>query len=273
MSAVKKTVKTALFLFSAIILLVAGIGAYVYLNMNSLAKNFAERAASEAMGVPVTIGDMDIRLDEKRVVVSDVAVANPRGYKNKHAITIKNITVAGERFSKDLLVFSLIQVDGTAVNLEVSERGANLGELKQSAQKTVRQEEQSSGDAAAPKSEIKVIVREFALTGGQIKPSVTLLANDNLSTVKVKDIVVNDIGEKENGVTSEEAIAQIMSIVLDQFNRTANSAGFLKGMSLEKLNAIGVSTGQVFKKNLKDSYQGEVEKFKKGFDNLKGMFE
>jgi hypothetical protein len=274
MSAVKKTAKTALFIFGGIVLLIVVVGSYIFLNLNSIAKNFSEKAASEALGVPVSIGEMDIRLDEKKIVVNDVAVANPKGYKNEYAITIKNITVDGESFSKDLLVFTLIQVDGTAVNLEVNEKGANLGKLKQSSQQTVQQTEQvSEAKASDPKSEIKVIVRKFALAGAQITPSVTLLRDASLSAVKVNDIVVNGIGEKENGVTSEEAIAQIMNVVLDKFNGRANSAGFLEGMSLDSLNAIGVSTGEVFQKNLKKSYDGEVDKLKKGFDGLKSLFE
>ena len=119
---------------------------------------------------------------------------------------------------------------------------------------------------------IKVIIRKFSLTDAQVNPSITLL-NGDLASVKAPDINIIGIGEKENGALSQEVIAQIMNIVLEEFNQTANSAGFLKGLSLDMLNDIGVSTGEVFNKNLKDSYSKEVDKFKKGFDGIKGMFE
>ncbi len=61
--------------------------------------------------------------------------------------------------------------------------------------------------------------------------------------------------------------------MLERFNESSNSAGFLEGLSLDSLNAIGVSTGEVFQKNLNKSYKKEVKKFKKGFQDLKGMFE
>ena len=273
-SVIKKTAKLALILFSVIVLLVVGLVAYLYVNIEDLAKDFAEKAASEALGVPVTIGEMDIQLKTLTVVVNDIAVANPKGYKNEHAIIIKAVTVAGESFSKELLAFSLVQVDGTAVNLEVNENGVNLGALKKKAQQTAQQTPQSSDVASSSAvPDIKVIVRKFVLTGAQLKPSVTLLGDNNLSIVKVPDIHLRGIGEKENGVVAEEAIAQIMDIVLDKFNGSANSAGFLEGLPLDMLNEIGVSTGEVFKKNLKKSYNKEVSKFKKGLDNLKGIFE
>lgn len=275
MSAVKKTAKVTLVVFGLLVFLVVGLGAYLYVNMDSIAKNFAEQAASKALGVPVTIGDMDIILDQKKVVVSDIAVANPQGYKNEYAITIKNISVAGESFSSDLLSFALISVDGTAINLEVNEHGANLGALKKQTDKKAQSgSSQNSEPGSSEKaSKVKVIVKRFSLTGAELTPSVTLLENANLPVVKVPDIHIKDIGEKENGVPVEEAIAQIMAVVLGEFNKTANSAGFMDGMSLEMLNEIGISTGEVFKKNLKKSYKNEVNKFKNGLDGLKNMFE
>lgn len=271
MSAVKKTAKATLYLFGFFVLLVVIVGGYMYVNMDSLAKQITEKAASDALGVPVTIGKMQILLDQKKVVVSDVAVSNPSGYEKPNAMTIKTITVAGESFTKKLLVFSDISVDGTAVNLEVNQQGANLGALKKKAEQNM-----ASGDgASAPseKSEMKVIVKKFSLTQAQLTPSVTLLAKKDLPTVKVADIHLKDIGKKENGVLADEAIAQIMNAVLEELNETASSAGFLEGLSLESLNEIGVSTGEVFKKNLKKSYDKEVDKFKKGFEDLKGAFE
>ena len=267
MAAGKKTVK----ILGVIVLLVALAGIFVFMNKDAIIKNYIESAASEALGVAVTIGDLDINLGEKKVVINNIAVANPKGYKNEHVLKIKNVTVDGEKFSKELLAFTLIQVDGTQVNLEVNEKGANLGDLKQKTQQGKQQAGQSS-DQEKSGSNIKVIVRKFALTGAEITPSVTLIGGD-MPVVKVKDIVVKDIGTKENGVTPEQAVAQIMDVVLAKFNVTASGAGFMEGMSLESLNAMGVSTGQVFKKNLKNSYKGEVDKFKKGLGGLKGMFE
>ncbi len=283
MSAVKKTAKVSLGLLSFFVLLIViGVG-YIYVNMDNMAKNFAEQAASDALGVPVTIGKMKILLENKKVIVSNIAVSNPKGYSKPNAITINEITVTGESFSTALLTFANISVDGTAVNLEVNEKGTNLGDLKKRAeQKSVSSKptnssaKQSSEDKPKhdnKQKDLKVIVKNFALTSAQLTPSVTLLGNNDLATVKVPDIHLSGIGEKENGILAEEAIAQIMNSVLERFNESSNSAGFLEGLSLDSLNAIGVSTGEVFQKNLKKSYKKEVKKFKKGFQDLKGMFE
>ncbi|MFP4386650.1 MAG: hypothetical protein ACLFP8_05400 [Alphaproteobacteria bacterium] len=271
MSAVKKTVKIVLFLFSALVLLVIGGGIYLYMNINSITKDYSERAASDALGVPVTIGEMDILLEDMKVVVRDVAVANPEGYRNAHAITIKNIMLDGESFSPQHLTFSSVDVDGTDVFLEVSQNGLNLGALQKA---TAQELQDGEGEAqTADSTAAKVIVRRFSLTGAKLTPSVTHLPSRDFSAVEVPDIRLSDIGEKENGVVAEEAIAQIMNVVIKEVAKTANREGFLKGLPFEYVNKMGVSFGEVFQKNLKESYKKEVNKFKEGFDSIKGMFE
>ncbi len=284
MSAVKKTAKITLGLFSFFVLLIVIGAGYIYVNMDNMVKQFAEQAASDALGVPVTIEKMKILLEDKKVIVSNIAVSNPKGYSRPNAIKINEISVVGESFSTALLTFSNISVEGTTVNLEVSENGTNLGDLKKHVeQKSISNKstpltktKQASEDKPQnndKQKDLKVIVKNFALTGAQLTPSVTLLGNNDLATIKVPDIRLSGIGEKENGVLAEEAIAQIMNSVLERFNKSSNSAGFLEGLSLESLNAIGISTGEVFKKNLKKSYKKEVKKFKEGFQELKNIFE
>lgn len=274
MSAVKKTAKFGLYVFSFLVILLVGGAVYLYMNMDSIAKQITEKVASDALGVPVRVGSMAISLQDKKVTVSDLSIANPAGYKKPHAIMIKKIEVAGESFSKELLVFSHIMVDGTNVNLEVSNKGTNLGDIRDntSSNPSVEKSNKDKSNKASKGENIKVIVKKFSLTGAELNPSVTLLGGD-LAKVSVPDIKLYGIGQKENGVLAKDAISQIMNAVLQKFNSSANGAGFLKGMSLDALNNMGVSTAEVFKKNLKDSYKKEVDGLKKNLDGLKGLFE
>lgn len=278
MSAVKTTAKLSLYLFGFFVLLLVAGAMYLYVNMNTLAKDMAEQVASNALGVAVNIGEMDIRLDEQKVVVNKITVANPAGYKKSHAIEISNVTVAMESWSKDMLTFAMIGVSGTKVDLEVQPQGTNLGDIKKRVEarsKTVQGAKPTAdqvADVQSKKQNIKVLVRDFAMTGVQITPSITLLQGD-LKPLQVADIHLKGIGERENGILAREAVAQIMNGVLQEFNKSANKAGFLEGLPLDVMNSMGVSTLDVFQKNLKKSYEGEVDKFKQGVDGLKNMFQ
>ncbi len=276
MSAVKKTAKASLYMFSLLVIVFIAGAIYIYVNMNSLALQITEQYASQALGVPVKIGAMDIKLEQKSVTVSDIRVSNPEGYKKPNAITIKKIEVAGENFSKELLTFKTIKVDGTDVYLEVVGQTTNLGDMKNNIGKNnpagAQASTASDSNKANASKDPKVIIRKMALTQAQLHPSVTLIKHD-FKPIKTPDIHLTGIGEKENGILAQEAMEQVMSAVLQNFNNTANKAGFLEGLSLESLNDIGLSTADVFKSNIKKTYDQKVDGVKEGFEQLKDMFE
>lgn len=267
MSAVKRTAKISLYIFGFLVLIFVAGAIYVYSNMNIIAKQFSEQAASDALGVAVTIGDVDISLENQKVVVSDVKIANPEGYKKPYAVEVAYIVIAAESLSKELLNFTEVSVDGTQVNLEVGNAGTNLSDLKNNIEAR-----QSNRVPDPHKKPIKVIIQKFGLTKAQLNPSVVLLQRD-MPPVKVPDIELSDIGEKEGGVVAKDAIAQIMKAVLSQFNSSANRAGFLEGLRLDVLNKMGISTGEVFQKNLKKSFDKDVQQLKDGIQGLKGLFQ
>lgn len=263
MSVAGKMAKTTLSILSIFVFLVIGMAIYLYVNMDSIAKQFAEASASQSLGVTVTIGSMDINLEERKVLLNDINISNPTGYKKPQAIHIDKIVVAGEEFTKDLLTLTRVEVEGTNVNLEVRPQGTNLGELKKNV-------EAQSADSA-PQSTLKAIVRDVVIPKAQLNPSVVLI-DKNLAFVNVPDIHVTGIGEKENGVSPQDAIGQVMAVVLQELNRSANSAGFLEGLPLDVLNDIGVSTLDVFNKNLQQNAQKKVDELSAGAAALKNMF-
>ncbi len=266
MSAVKKTAKFSLGIFTIFVLLLVGGAVYLYMNMDSIAKQITEKVATDTLGVPVTIKSMKISLEDKKIVVSGINISNPSGYKKRNAVEIRSITIAAQTLSKELLTFARIEVDGTNVNLEVNNKGTNLGDIKGNISQGSKPESKGKG------GDIKVIVKKFSLTKAQLNPSVTLLGGD-LAYITVPDIHLRNIGAKENGVLANEAMAQIMEAVFQKFNKAAGGAGFLEGLSLDTLNSIGVSTVDVFKKNLGESYKKEVDGLGNTLDGLKGMFD
>jgi hypothetical protein len=263
MSAVKKTAKAGLSIFMLLALVVVAGGVYVYMNMGSIARQITEEVASNALGVPVSIAAMDISLEHRKVVVRDIRVANPQGYQKPYAMTVETITVNAESFSKDLLTFARIDVVGTNVNLEVSEQSTNLSDLKEN---TVQSK--SAPTPSTTGQDIKVIVKTVTVQNAQLTPSITLMDKD-LAFVTVPDIRLQGIGVKENGVLASEAVSQIIGGLMTAFSKSANQAGFLQGLSLEALNDMGVSTIDVFQKNLKENFDEDVDQLKKG---LKGLF-
>ncbi len=255
--------KTALTVSSVAVALLFGGGVYVYLNLSNIAKQVTERVATDALGVDVSMGMMDVQLENRRAIVRNLKIANPPGFKKSHALTVAEISVTLGDLSKDLVKIKDISVDGTQVNLEVKNGGTNLNTLSDNVKKKMPASEQ----AAEPGP--KVIIDRFALTKAQLNPTVTLINDQDLSSVVVPDIILTGIGKRENGVLAREAVAQVMTQVLARVQKAAGNAGFYQGLSPEALKDIGAGQVEGFKEKLKDkigSGAGDVE------DKIKGLF-
>lgn len=210
-----KFIKT---LFSLLGLLIIAAGVFLYLNFGDLAKNTAEKIASEAMGVKVTIAALDISLTDKRVTVSGINIANPRGFKNRHLMAIQNVSIGLNAASRTLIDFKDISVTGTGLNFEVTEKGTNISAL----QALMAKNKKAPSKAAEP---IKVIIRSLVITPSVINPSVTVLNQDIASSITLPAVRLSGIGQRDNGILAKEAVRQIMSKYLKQAEATVRKKG------------------------------------------------
>lgn len=200
-------------------LLVIAAGVFLYLNFGSLVKNTAQKIASDALGVKVTISSLDISLKEKRVTVYNVKIANPPKFKNRHIITADNIVIGLNTASRQLIDFKDINVNGTVINLEVTERGTNLKALQKLTQ--AKKQKQSVGA-----EQIRVIVRNMVINQSTINPSVTLLSRD-IGSIKLPAVRVSGIGQRDNGVIAQDAVRQVMMQYLKTAENKVRREGLL----------------------------------------------
>lgn len=235
-------------LISVLVLLLVAGGIFVYLNFGGLAKTLAERIATDALGVKVNIGSLDISLENRTAVVNNLTIANPPGYDGRHAMTAEKIVIGLNTASKQLIDFNDIDVIGSVVNLEVTPNGTNLTDLKELAMQ--KKQRESVGSEA-----IRVIVRKMAIGASTLNPRVTLLPGQDLGSIKIPAINLSGIGEKENGVLAKEAIIQVITKYIGVAQREANKAGMFKGLPTDELQKI---------------QGGLVEKAKDDVEKLKG---
>ena len=209
-----------IFFISALLLI--GIGVFVFLNFGDLAKSAAEKIASDALGVKVRIASLTISLADKEVNVNGVRISNPPGYKKAHAITTNKIIIGLNTASKELIDFNDIKIEGTVVNLEVTEKGTNLTDLKKLAAQ--KPQKQSVGS-----EQVHVIVRNMVIGTSTLNPSVTLLGTD-VASIKIPPVRVSNIGKLGQGVLAKDAITQIMTKYIKTAERQAGTAGMLGGL-------------------------------------------
>lgn len=187
------------------------------MNFGSIAKNMAEKIATNALGVNVSISSVSVSLQDKKATVKGIKIANPSGFKNRHIIMISQVDVGLRAVSKSLIDFNDIAVSGTNVNLEVTQKGTNITALKQT---MARQPKRQTDNP------IRVIIRKVAINQSTVKPSVTLLKTD-IGSINVPPVTLSGIGVRDNGVHAKEAVRQVIKAYLKQAERQISKEGLL----------------------------------------------
>lgn len=246
--------KTALTVGSLATALMFGGGLYLYMNFGAIATRMAETVATQTLGVDVNIGAVRVSLQDKKVEVTNIQIANPPGYKAPHAMTIGLMSIQAETLSQELLNFSNASMKNMHINLEVTPTGTNLTDIRDQI-KIPGREAQAAQDQ---KTLTKVILREFAAEGGTITPSIAML-DVQPKTFDIPAVHLSGIGEAENGVLAQQAISQIFQALANQSIKAAHTQGLLEGMNGDALKAIGVGKVDQIKETIRNKVKGLFE--------------
>lgn len=252
------TTKGALTITSLATALLFGGGILLYLNFGSVAKQLSEDYASRALGVKVEIGRMDVSLQERKVVLSNLSIANPEGYKNPHAVTVARIDILAGNLDRSLLEFRDVNVEGADVYLEITLNGTNLSDIRKNLNPQVGAP-QSEGEQA-----LKVILDKLLLNG-RVHPSIAFLDKE-IEPFILPPVAVSNIGRGGNvaGVPAGEAVAQIWTELSKTAVSEANSRGLLAGLSPEVLRDAGMSHLDV----MKDKFEHDARQLQEGLKNF-----
>ena len=244
MSAVQKAAGYGLYLlgFIAIVFVIVAINAYM--QAEGISKDYIEKTASKTLGVAVSIGEMKIDVEKKQVKIKDVKIANPAGYKGPYAATAQSVLATVDTFEKERMIFNMLEVEGLKVFLEVNPATTNLNDLKMQAEQNVR-----NWKTDEKHGEIKVMIRNVLYKAPQITPAVTIQPT-KIAVLAANDWPLRGIGTAENGVSFPRAVADVTAATVQNVHVVGNQAELFKGMTLETMNSIGVSTYQVFTKNV-----------------------
>lgn len=256
---------------AVVLLVVLGGGFWLYQNFGNIAKTQTEKIASKTLGVPVKIGSLDISFKDKEIVLGGLEIANPPGFKNNQILNVKMIKVAADSLSDKTLVFNEIVIDGTAINLEVTQNGTNFTALQKlmavqkGAPKKVKTAKDESS-AAEPSDPYKVIIKRLLINNATLTPQSTL-TKSNMDTFIMPDISMSSIGVREGGVSASEAVRIVTANLSDAVLKTALKSGYLEGMSQQMLKDLKMQydlSGAVVDKVKSD--------FQKAGEELKGLF-
>jgi hypothetical protein len=219
--AVKKKTTILPVLLIAILL----IGGYLYFNANSIIINTTERIASNALGVPVKIGSLQLSLADKSITLHTLKIGNPPGYKQPYIITADSILVGLNTVSQKFIDFKMIDVKGVELFFEMSPQGANLNDLKKLA--TGKKQAQTPTTANANSEGVRVTIQQVVIDPSTINASIAML-NKTIPPITMLAVHVSGIGQKDGGTNASDAIVQVLTQYLATAEQTVSNSGVFK---------------------------------------------
>jgi hypothetical protein len=219
----------------AALIVVVGI-AVVFLisNLDSIVKRAIETVGSDVAGVPVSVGSVEISLQESRGAINGLRIANPPGFGGGDAVELGTVALDLDvkNSTGELVVIKSILVDGTQVNVVQNVGGSNLKVLQDKLSSDSDTDEQPAADEGAAGT--KLIIDDFQFRNGEVSLALQGVAERNAG---IPDFTLTGVGRKSNGATAAEAAKQILDPLI---RKSITAASGISG--IEDLGEKAVET-------------------------------
>lgn len=205
--------KVLIFAAVAILMVIIGIGVYLYNSMDSIVENAIEKYGTQVMGTRVSVGSVDISLKTGRGTIRDVEVANPDGFSSGDLLKLTEITVDIDvkSLNRDPIVIDEVTISAPQVYAEVNAQAqSNVAAVRSAVEKhrtaSVPPEQKQDGGF-----EKRLIIEKFVFEEGTVALDATALGIERVERIEreLPPLRLNDVGGP-NGDTPD-AIGKTVS--------------------------------------------------------------
>lgn len=230
----KKLIKLALLLVVLAVVVLVGAVVGVGMYANSLAKKGIERGGTYALGVPTTLGGVNIGLLSGRFSMSDLDVANPSGFSSPHFLSLGTGAVAVSYSSLQEPTVELPELTLAKIDMSLEKKGgkSNYQVILDNLKKL--QDRAGGGGTTKPSGggeETKYVINKLSITNVTIH--VDMLDAGGLSklanmTIPIEKIELQNVGKtgtgvEGTGVTMEQLVSIIVQAVMSATMQNAGS--------------------------------------------------
>ena len=238
----------------ALLIVVASLGRIIKMGVQTV--------GSQVTKAPIKVEDIDLSLLRGKLVIDNLVIGNPDGYKTDSAMQLGKVLVKLDPKSifSDTIHIREILIDAPQITYERSLTNSNIGVIQDNVNAFLPKDDgakpEKEDTAKDKKPGKKVVIDQVTVSNGQINLSATLLQGAALP-VPLPTVAMSDIG-KEKDVTPVEASAQVLNKVLTGVidaasealkKLTASAGGLLKSVAGGNAEAKADEA----KKDLKDA--------------------
>lgn len=158
----RESIKKPLIIVGAILLLLVIAIFYVGSNLDSIVKSAIEKYGSQALGVNVSVGSVELDITEGKGTIRNLTVANPQGYSRSKALSFGELTLD---FDYQSQAVELIRAGAPEINVEMQGSSNNIEALLAGMGSGESSEAPQQGDPVSLKIErIEVEAARAAMT-------------------------------------------------------------------------------------------------------------
>jgi hypothetical protein len=221
---------------------------YLRSNLDSIVANAIETYGTQAAGVPVRVGSVQLALTEGKCTISGLRVGNPEGYASGDAFRLGEISVQVDPKSVTSSPVSVPQVRVIApeVNAQLDSKG------KSNLQTILDHVEAQSGEAPAEEGEpVRLAIGSFVFEEGMLRGDASALSGrekdafqTNLPAVRLRNI------GGAGGATPAEISEAILEAFLGQTTKSVAAYQAQRAVEEKVGGSVGKEAGNLLRKML-----------------------
>ncbi|MBQ8482336.1 MAG: hypothetical protein IJ532_07375 [Alphaproteobacteria bacterium] len=249
---IRKTLKWLISGIIGLIILIAGgiYYAYNYYDWQSIVRNIVHQQGSAVVGTDVNIGTIKLSLKDGNGSVSNITVANPKGYSQDYIIKLGDVAVSVDKESVIKLAKETAQKTGSKIktvvineirvskpevtyelmNLNKSNSDDIMANIKKNTASSSKQPEKKKAESDV---EYKVAIKKVTVANGKATVAANLLGASQSLSLDLPTITISNLGTEKQGITIEDGLARIFQEILKTTTSVVSKAdlsGILGGV-------------------------------------------
>lgn len=241
---------------AVIVIGVAALFSYFYVNLDGMVKGAIEKYGSQVAGVKVTVAAVKLDVPNGKVSISDLTVGNPAGFNSANALKLGEVSVALDtaKSTKTLIDITRVLVASPEVTYELGGQGgvSNIQAIQNNVQAfTAKAGGGNAAEAQKPaddKNAVKLVIDALDVTSGKVTLAAPIPGV--AAGAPLGDIHLTNIGKDSGGASPQQVAEQLLNAVSKSATKAAGSIG------------IG---------NVSDAAKGALDSVTKGADPAKAL--
>lgn len=232
-----------------LVVIVAGVVAYVLSNLDSLVKEAVETHGSAVTQAKVTLNEVKIEATSGAGALRGLTVGNPAGFKTPSAFELGQISIQidSKSIGSDPIVIRDILIGAPKITYEMGSGGSNIDALQRNVDTYMKRmgagggaakDDAAKKDGAKGEEGPKLVIENLRIKDAVANVSATFMGGKTMS-LNLPDMHLKDIGKKSGGASPGEVIQKVISSIGDNAGKAVSSIDLGGAVDKVKEGAAG----------------------------------